>query len=196
MALNLKQQAFVNAYLKSFNATKAALEAGYSEATSYSIGHNLLKKVEIANAIRAHMEQDAMSASEVLYHLAQIARGDFSELVDDKGNPDIQKAERLGKSNLIRRVKQKSITTSDKDGEGSDIFEAEVEGYDRLKALELLAKYHDLINRSTVKIEDWQSQAIDDIKAGRIDYDALVKAFDIDLATDLFRKAGVSISSE
>jgi len=66
--------------------------------------------------------------------------------------------------------------------------------YDRLKALELLAKYHDLINK--VRIEDWRSQAISDIRAGVVTYDALAQAFDRDLASELFTAAGVPLSAE
>lgn len=53
--LNARQLAFVSAYLGDarFNATKAALSAGYSEKTAYSIGARLLKDVEIQEAIQA-----------------------------------------------------------------------------------------------------------------------------------------------
>lgn len=45
------------------------------------------------------------------------------------------------------------------------------------------------------KIDDWRSQAIEDIKAGRILYKELAQAFDDDLATTLFREAGISVSA-
>jgi len=53
--LNARQTAFVAAYLgvARFNATKAALLAGYSEKTAHAIGSNLLKKVEIQAAVQA-----------------------------------------------------------------------------------------------------------------------------------------------
>lgn len=54
-------------------------------------------------------------------------------------------------------------------------------------------KYRENIN---VKVETWETQAIEDIKAGRIEYEALVEAFDESLATELFRRAGVPITSE
>jgi len=47
-----------------------------------------------------------------------------------------------------------------------------------------------------IQIEDWRSRAIEDIRAGRIAYEALAEAFnDRDLATELFREAGVPIST-
>jgi phage terminase small subunit len=57
-ALNNKQKKFVEEYLKSMNATKAAKNSGYSEKTAYSIGQRLLKNVEIQAAIDS--ELDAM----------------------------------------------------------------------------------------------------------------------------------------
>lgn len=52
MALNPKQRLFVKAYIAVRNATKAAEAAGYSKKTAGSQGHDLLKKPEIAEAIR------------------------------------------------------------------------------------------------------------------------------------------------
>lgn len=57
MALNDKQQRFVDEYLKDLNATQAAIRAGYSAKTAYAIAEKLLRKVEIQQAV-----QDAKQA--------------------------------------------------------------------------------------------------------------------------------------
>lgn len=63
---------------------------------------------------------------------------------------------------------------------------------DRLKALELLAKYHNLTN--TTRISTWQDEAIESIKRGEISYNDFMFAFDDEnLAQQLFRQAGVPI---
>lgn len=139
--LSDKREAFVNAYfLCGFNATAAAKKAGYSEKTAYSQGHRLLKDDEIASRIRARMDEEAMSANEVLHRIAAIARGDFGELIDSLGNPDIAKAKEEGRTFLIKKIRTRTITT-----EESDITENELEPYDSLRALELLAKHHKLL---------------------------------------------------
>ena len=51
MALNPKQQRFVQEYLVDRNATQAAIRAGYSKKTAGQQAHELLKKLEIAEAI-------------------------------------------------------------------------------------------------------------------------------------------------
>ena len=51
-----KQKIFVYEYLIDFNATQAAIRAGYSKDTAYSIGNNLLKKVEIQNFLEKYQK--------------------------------------------------------------------------------------------------------------------------------------------
>lgn len=56
LKLNVRQQKFVDEYLIDFNATQAALRAGYSAKTAYSKGHELLKHVEIRKVISEQIE--------------------------------------------------------------------------------------------------------------------------------------------
>jgi len=49
---NRRHIAFVREYFKDRNATQAALRAGYSPATAPVIGHNLLRKGNVARHIR------------------------------------------------------------------------------------------------------------------------------------------------
>ncbi len=44
--LTIKQQKFVNEYIKTGHATESAKKAGYSEKTAYSIGSENLKKIK------------------------------------------------------------------------------------------------------------------------------------------------------
>lgn len=188
MTLTHKQQRFVDEFLQSFNATQAALAAGYSEKTAYSIGSENLKKPEIIDAIEATLRPHAMTAAEVLFHLSEIARGDIGEVLDDNGNLDLKAARRLQKTRLIKRIKSRAYTTED-----SDVSETEVELHDRLRALELLAKYHDLTNK--VRVEDWRTEAVRLIQRGELSFDAVAGEFGHDLATSLFASAGVPVGN-
>jgi phage terminase small subunit len=49
--MTAKQSAFVGEYLVDLNASQAAIRAGYSEKTAYSIGQENLRKPEISAAI-------------------------------------------------------------------------------------------------------------------------------------------------
>jgi phage terminase small subunit len=77
--LSNKQRAFVEEYLRSWNATQAALAAGYSENTAYSQGHRLLKNAEIDAEIKRRLEELTMSETEVLARLTEQARGDIGQ---------------------------------------------------------------------------------------------------------------------
>lgn len=66
MALTAKQAAFVQEYLVDFNATQAAIRAGYSEKTAGKIGFENLQKPEIQAAIK-----DAMGDREKRTHINQ-----------------------------------------------------------------------------------------------------------------------------
>ena len=110
MALTGKQQAFVDEYLKTRNATKAALAAGYSPKTAYSIGSENLKKPEISEAIRLRTTESAMSADEVAALLAEQARGDMTDFVDFHPGMklpvlNLEKAYRNGKMRLVKKLK-------------------------------------------------------------------------------------------
>jgi len=63
--LTNKQRIFIDEYLRSFNATRAAIKAGYSEKTAFSIGWENLRKPEIKAEIDAVLEKMHMSAGHV-----------------------------------------------------------------------------------------------------------------------------------
>ena len=53
--MNQRQELFCKWYISTQNATKSAIEAGYSSKSAYSAGHRLLKNVEIQKFIKAEM---------------------------------------------------------------------------------------------------------------------------------------------
>ena len=77
-----KQKRFCEEYLIDCNATQAAIRAGYSQKTAYSIGIENLKKPEIKNYIDEKMKElsskKIASAEEVLEYLTSVVRGESS----------------------------------------------------------------------------------------------------------------------
>lgn len=61
-----KQKRFCEEYLIDLNATQAALRAGYSEKTAYSIGNENLHKPEIQEYIQKRLKEkeDALIAKQ------------------------------------------------------------------------------------------------------------------------------------
>lgn len=79
MALTAKQKAFVREYIIDKNASAAARRAGYSPKTAGYIGHENLKKPEIAAEIEAALateaEKASLSVQEVIDGLRREAHG-------------------------------------------------------------------------------------------------------------------------
>lgn len=75
--LTAKQSRFVSEYLVDLNATQAAIRAGYSAKTAYSIGNENLNKPEIAAAIKAaqetHAEASGVTVRKLVDGMASIA---------------------------------------------------------------------------------------------------------------------------
>lgn len=80
-----RQRRFIDEYLIDLNATQAAIRAGYSQRTAYSIGEENLKKPEISQAIEAaqasRAARVAVSQDEVLEGIRRNTRA--SEEVQD-----------------------------------------------------------------------------------------------------------------
>ena len=78
-----RQEKFCIEYLIDLNATQAAIRAGYSKKTAYSMGQRLLKNVEIKSRIKELQdkifENGMMSAAEALWRLSKAVGDGFSE---------------------------------------------------------------------------------------------------------------------
>src|SRR5262245_18150974 len=102
MALTKKQRDFITSYLDCWNATKAALDAGYSERTARSIGSENLTKPDIKAAIEARIAQ-IMPKGEVLTRLAEHARGDMGDFLTI-GEEDVVIEQRTRAGDLIETI--------------------------------------------------------------------------------------------
>lgn len=142
--LNDRQRIFVEEYLIDRNATQAAIRAGYSQKTAYSIGQRLLKKVEIQEAIKkrteARIRRTDITADFVLTEIMKVASADASDFVT------------VGKRNRVQIIPTEEIS-KDKLAALSGVKrgkngELEVKLYDKLRALEMLGKHLGLFDKS------------------------------------------------
>lgn len=111
-----KETLFIKAYLASgsktfLNATQAAIKAGYSAKTAYSIGSENLRKPEVSEQIKGGLDAILMSKEEALSLLADHARGDVNAFLDKDGCFDLAKARRAKKTRLIKKLKVKTVNT-------------------------------------------------------------------------------------
>ncbi len=115
------------------NAADAARRAGYRETRVRPT--RLLAKASIQAEISAAVTSAAMSATEVLARISDIASGSLGDFIDVGGplwNVNLERAKKRGKMHLLKKIK------STKEG-------TEVEIHAPLDALKTLAQYHGLL---------------------------------------------------
>ncbi|MFL0361432.1 terminase small subunit [Pseudobacillus sp. 179-B 2D1 NHS] len=155
-----KQQLFCIYYVKSFNATQSAIKAGYSPDTAHVQGSRLLKNVKIAekiNAIKADMAQGVfIDAMDVLNKYIKIAFADITDYATFGRKEIVVDYDEEGQeiTTKINYVDLKESTAVD----GTIITEVKqgkdgisVKLADKMKALEMLSKYFDLLSDSDKK---------------------------------------------
>lgn len=139
MALTAKQKRFVEEYLIDLNATQAAIRAGYSPNTAYSIGNENLNKPEIRaridKAMAERSKRTGINADRVLQELARIAFVKATDVID-ADNATIREDASDDDLAVIQSVKVKTIPTQNGDG-----IEREIRLTDKMKALELIGKH-------------------------------------------------------
>jgi len=187
--LTPKQELFVAEYLQRFNATEAAIAAGYSKRSARSIGSENLSKPAIATRIRARLDEAGASADEVLRRLTDHLRGTMADFVkvDAKGNvaPDLRRARVLHKLHLVESFTFERETRTF--GSGDEATTVVTESirlglYSAQAAAQLLGKHHRLFDRALEG--DWQREME---KAGldpADEFDQLVRRYAATLRAD------------
>lgn len=101
--LSDKQRAFVEHYVRTWNATEAARLAGYtgSDPSLGVTGHRLLKNANVKAALDQRLTELTMSPAEILTRLTEQARADMGDFLTD-GALDLEKAKQRGKLHLVK----------------------------------------------------------------------------------------------
>lgn len=133
---NAKQMRFVDEYLIDLNATQAAIRAGYSPRTAYSIGVQLLKKLEIQAELQKRREKLSqkleITQERVIKELAAVAFANGADYarITAQGYVEFIPTADLPKEKLAAIAGIKSSQSG-----------TEVKLGDKLRALEMLGKY-------------------------------------------------------
>jgi phage terminase small subunit len=133
MALSPKHRMFCEEYLRTWNATDAyqAVYPKTNRDTARANGARLLANASISEEIDRRVDEQAMSANEVLTRLGAQARAEYSAYLLADGTVDLTALIAAGKSHLIKGTKPTQ-------------WGVVVEFYDAQTALVQIGKHHKL----------------------------------------------------
>ena len=148
-----KRRAFIHEYPKDFNATQAAIRAGYSEKGANRAASRLLSNVDIQAEIDQEFAKRSLRLDEILARLTEQATaslGDFI-IVNPDGDriafdPEMIKE----KGHLIKRIRAKTTVRYSEKGDQFEYTSLDITLHDGQKALELLGKHRGM---ATERIE-------------------------------------------
>ena len=150
-ALTRKQERFVAEYLVDFNATAAAVRAGYSSRTADAIGYENLRKPGIQARVQAtvqrHLDTLDLSLERIVQEAARVGISDIRALVDRHGRlrPISELSADAAAAVSSVRVTSRSL------GDGTTEMVSEYKLWPKLKALEFVAKLRGLLGQKVTE---------------------------------------------
>jgi hypothetical protein len=96
MAMTEKMRTFVDEYLKDFNATQAAIRAGYSKKTSYAIGQENLNKPEIKSHLEKRIKELMPARERIILKNLKF----WEDMMDD---PNVKENDKLKASEYLAK---------------------------------------------------------------------------------------------
>lgn len=102
--LTAKQEMFCYEYVKDFNATAAAVRAGYSEKTAYNIGWENVRKRDVQSKIDELTKGKIMLPDEIQKRMTDIARTRLNDFIVPRATVSIKKI-KVGLEELISRLR-------------------------------------------------------------------------------------------
>lgn len=167
--LNEMQELFCREYLKDFNGSEAAKRAGYSAKTARTIASQLLTKLDIQQRIaeqaNAHIAKVEDGVDKIIQELYLIALSDIGDFVDwdnsstvvqeeqydpETGEPIEEKRKPWGIRLRTKKEMGSKTRAISEISEAESMFDIKrkVKMWDKLKAIELLGKYHGIFKET------------------------------------------------
>lgn len=175
--LTYKQKRFCQEYIRDWNATRAAIAAGYSEKTAYAIGQENLKKPEIlayVNRVQTDLEKLAqISKLRILEELAKIAFSSIARLhntwLDRKDFEDLSENERACISEIETRIVKRNIGTK-KDPDIVDVEQIKVKLFDKLRAIDAINRLmgYDAPLKANLNVKHDNAARIDEMNENQL----------------------------
>lgn len=165
--LTPKQTRFVSEYLKDLNATQAAIRCGYSKKTADVQGPRLLRNARIRQAAEAgkarQLGKAEVTAVRVIEELRRLATVDLRGYFDADGN--LKPIHTLTEDQGAALSGLEVILKNAKAGDGIVDTVHKIKIFDKVRALELLAKHFQLLT----DVHEVRGGSLEEIIAGSHD---------------------------
>lgn len=170
-----KAKAFAYEFVKDFNATRAAKQAGYSHKTAYRTGADLLKKPQVQQFISSitqrRNERYEISAERILLEYKRIGLSLLTDVMDWDANGIKLKNSDMLSEDVVATISEVSVTETTKSRT------MKVKLYDKLKALEFLAKHTGLVIENPKELDNDDKDGLKDVtpKFENFSYDDIIR---------------------
>jgi phage terminase small subunit len=143
-----KQEQFCLEYLIDFNATQAAIRAGYSEKTAKQIGQQNLSKLDVHARLtelkEARQKKATKTADDIERELEKLAFSDVTNVVtwNESGMCFVKNSDEIAPehSAAIEQIEVTEKVSAGNKADDSMTLRTKVKHHSKLKALELLGK--------------------------------------------------------
>ncbi len=144
--LTTKQRRFIEEYCLDFNATRAAIRAGYAERSAQQIGAENLTKPVISAAIYERLNELSMSSEEAIKRLSDMGRASFEKflIISETGQIELNLSspEARAHLHLIKKIKQTKRSSLTDTGVVETTIYHEVELHDAKDAIKIILEAH------------------------------------------------------
>lgn len=167
--LTEKQQLFIQEYLKDLNATQAAIRAGYAPKRADAFGWNLLRKVEVSQAIQSAVNRRLarleITADRLLAEAAKMLYADPRAYFDAQGKH--LPIHLLGDAEAAALASWEVIIKNAAAGDGQTDTVLKTKRWDKTKVWELLARHLGLLSERVEVTHGLSEDLLERLREGR-----------------------------
>lgn len=140
-----RRRQFAAEYIQDFNATQAAIRAGYSKGSAGQQGNRLLKDAQIQGwikeAIDKRQARTEITADRVVQEMAKVGFASMRQFIriDTDGQPQIDLTET--EADALDALSEVSTETVLEGEAGTKVRKTRIKLHDKMKALQALAEH-------------------------------------------------------
>jgi len=137
-SLTDKEEAFVEHYVRTWNASDAARQIGIPEAGARVQASRMLTNVNVKKAIQERLLDLRMSTDEWYVSVTRQARSSLGDFIKDDGTIDLAAARKAGQIDLLSEYHREESVRTDTNGEPYTVVKQRIKLVSKQKAFDML----------------------------------------------------------